>query len=220
VTPAASFNNFYDPTGTAPSTIGIVPFAPLSSGQPLTLGQLATFLNAVNTTALSSGAVTSLATGLSSSVYGIWASNDTGSSGRVGVFATGNPTPTASMPTNVTATYNGSTIGVAGSPSASYAVTGTVQLTATFATGNVTTTISNLQFQNTATNAITNQPNLTGLATISPTMGNQYGGPLSSAALTGTSTGTFYGPAAKETAGVWNVSGGGLTAIGSYGAKQ
>jgi hypothetical protein len=81
----------------------------------------------------------------------------------------------------------------------------------------VTTNISNLQFQSLASNVVTNQPNLAGSATIS---GNQYTGTLSGGSLAGTSTGTFYGPAAAETAGVWKVSGGGTTAIGSYGAKQ
>jgi hypothetical protein len=179
------------------------------------LSSLATALNTVNTTPGQATFVHSTGGNLYSS-YGAWASNDVGT-GRFGVFALGSVTQPSAMPMTGTATYNGSTVGIAASSSASYALNGTVQLQANFATSTVGTAISNMQFQNAATNAITSQPNLIGTATIT---GNQYSGSLVSTTLAGTSTGTFYGPAANETAGVWKAAGGGVTAVGSYGASR
>ena len=181
----------------------------------LSLTDLAVLLNAAVNTPGANG-FTTATSGLSVSTFGIWAANDN-TSGRIGVFAGGTPTPVAAMPTTGTATYNGTTIGAAASSSAAYALAGNAQLVANFSTNTVNTTISNLQFENVSTNQITAQPNLTGTASIT---GNQYKGPLAGGTLSGTSTGTFYGPSAQETAGVWRVSGGGVTAIGSYGAKK
>jgi hypothetical protein len=182
------------------------------------LNLLANILYSVNTNPGSTGYFRSGGNGvsLSYSSYGGWASND-GGTGLFGVFAFGSMTPPASMPVTGTATYSGSTIGIAASATNSYAFNGTVQLQANFANSTVGTTVSNLQFQDTVSNTVTSQPNLTGSATIT---GNQYSGTLSGGTLIGTSTGTFYGPAANETAGVWRAAGGGLTAVGSYGATR
>jgi hypothetical protein len=50
--------------------------------------------------------------------------------------------------------------------------------------------------------------------------GNGYAAALSGGALTGTLNGNFYGPGARETAGVWQASGAGQVWVGSFGAKQ
>src|SRR5262249_26776817 len=146
-------------------------------------------------------------TTLGSSIYGFWAISDSSTGGRVGVFATGNETPAGSVPILGTATYNGSTLGVASSAGAEFALTGTAQLVAHFAAATVTTTLSNLQTENVSTGATGTLTSLTGIQTIA---GNRYTGPLAGGSLSGTLNGTFYGTNAAETAGVWNAAGGGV----------
>ena len=61
-------------------------------------------------------------------------------------------------------------------------------------------------------------PNLSGTGAIS---GNTYAiNNLSGGSLSGTANGTFYGPGANETAGTFQVSGGGTTVIAAFGASQ
>jgi hypothetical protein len=132
------------------------------------------------------------------------------------------------MPASGTATFNGATIGVGGATggSTAYSLVGNAQIIANFATQSVTTnltnlstlilSINNLSTQTISTNAVGSLPNLSGTSTIS---GNAYAGPIAGTGLTGTIKGNFYGPAAQETAGVWQASGGGNAWIGSYGAK-
>lgn len=206
--------NVATPSGTFTQTY--TAFAPLTG---LTLDQFAIELEAVNIGAVPTGFLASQAAQaqtLSFSAYGIWASDDGGGNGRVGVLAIGNETSPAAVPMAGTATYNGTTIGAAASTTAAFALTGTAQIVANFGAGSATTTFSNITTENIATNAIGALPNLTGTSVIA---GNKYTGPLAGGALAGQVNGTFYGPVAQETAGVWNVSGGGLTAIGSFGAK-
>ena len=155
---------------------------------------------------------------LNYAAYGLWASGDTATVGRAGTFAFGNLTPTASVPATGSATFNGTSIGIGGATNGStvYALQGNAQIVANFATQSVTTNLTNLGTQNISTNATGSLPNLTGTSTIS---GNAYAGPIAGTGLSGTINGNFYGPAATETAGVWQASGGGNSWIGSYGAK-
>ena len=155
---------------------------------------------------------------LNYAAYGLWASGDTAASGRAGTFAFGNLTPGASVPTTGSATFNGTTTGVGGATGGStvYALQGNAQIIANFATQSVTTNLTNLGTQNISTNATSSLSNLTGTSSIS---GNAYAGPIAGTGLTGTINGNFYGPAAQETAGVWQANGGGISWIGSYGAK-
>jgi C-lobe and N-lobe beta barrels of Tf-binding protein B len=155
---------------------------------------------------------------LNYAAYGLWASGDTATAGRAGTFAFGNLTPTASVPATGSATFNGTTIGVGGATSGStvYALEGNAQIIANFATQSVTANLTNLSTQNISTNVVGSLPDLSGTSTIS---GNAYAGPITGTGLIGTINGNFYGPAAQETAGVWQASGGGNSWIGSYGAK-
>jgi hypothetical protein len=155
---------------------------------------------------------------LNYAAYGLWASGDTATAGRAGTFAFGSLTPAASVPSTGSATFNGITIGVGGATSGStvYALLGSAQIIANFATQSVTTNLTNLSTQNISTNAVGSLPNLSGTSAIS---GNAYAGTIAGTGLTGTINGNFYGPAAQETAGVWQASGGGNAWIGSYGAK-
>jgi hypothetical protein len=190
----------------------------IAQAPTLTLANLTTVLAAVNATSGVNGFVGGGATlsGLSYSTYGLWAQNN-GASGLFGAIDAGIQTAASSMPRSGSATYNGQTIGAAASGSAAYALTGNVNLAANFANNTINTTISGIQLENTATHAVSSVMNVSGTGAIS---GNHYAGTLAGGTLSGNSVGSFYGPAAQETAGAWRVSGGGLTAIGSYGAKQ
>jgi hypothetical protein len=188
--------------------------SPNTSQLAATLSQIFGFPN-------TSGAVITQSTGaqtLNYAAYGLWASGDTATTGRAGTFAFGNMTPTASVPATGSATFNGTTTGVCGPTSGStvYALQGNAQLIANFSTQSVTTNLTNLSTQNISTNAVSSLPDLSGTSTIS---GNAYAGTISGTSLTGTINGNFYGPAAQETAGVWQASGGGNAWLGSYGAK-
>jgi hypothetical protein len=156
--------------------------------------------------------------GLSSSAYGIWAVSGKTLPGDVGLFAFGNLTPATSVPNTGSATFNGIAIGAGGATNvgATYYLQGNAQIIANFGSQTVTTNLTNFVASSYATTAKTSVPDLTGASTIA---GNAYTGPLSGGGLVGTIKGNFYGPAAQETAGVWQATGGGNTWIGSYGAK-
>ncbi len=193
---------------------------PFYPNVPMT-AQFAPTLTSIFGSPSAPGAVITQSTGAQSlnyAAYGLWAVGDTAAAGRAGTFAFGNLTPAASVPATGTATFNGATIGVGGATSGStvYALQGNAQIVANFATQSVTANLTNLGTQNISTNAIGSLPNLTGTSTIS---GNAYAGPIAGTGLTGTINGNFYGPAALETAGVWQATGGGNSWIGSYGAK-
>jgi len=193
---------------------------PISMNAP-SAAQLVTILRDIFGFPNTNGAVITQTIGaqtLNSAAYGLWASGDNATAGRAGTFAFGNLTPMASVPTTGSATFNGTTTGVGGATGGStvYALQGSAQIIANFATQSATTNLTNLSTQNISTNAVGALPNLSGTSTIS---GNAYSGPIAGTNLTGTINGNFYGPAALETAGVWQASGGGNTWIGSYGAK-
>lgn len=162
--------------------------------------------------------------GLTSSAYGMWAATGKSNPGDAGVFAFGNLTPAASVPTTGSATFNGFTFGAGGAingasatGSSIYSLKGNAQIIANFATQSVTTNLTNFVTGYSSSGSVSGPvPDLTGTSTIS---GNGYTGAISGGGLTGTINGNFYGSAAQETAGVWQASGGGNAWIGSFGAK-
>ena len=188
----------------------------IASFPPLTLGQLAHLLQVVNSTVGAEGFIGE-GPGLSHSAYGLWASNDTSTSGRFGAVALGNPTPLGSMPVSGTGTYQGSTIGAGIDGSGPYALRGNVTMSVNFGTGAATTTINGVQRQNLVTNNMSVGADLVGSGTVSA---NRVATTLSGGGSSGNLNGTFYGPSAQEVAGAWRVTGGGNTAVGSFGAKR
>jgi hypothetical protein len=191
-------------------------YTDIGSLPTLTLGQLSTLLQAVNTTVGAEGFLGE-APGLSYSAYGIWASNDTSTSGRFGAVALGSPTPVGSMPVSGTGTYQGSTLGAGIDGAGPYALRGNVTMSVNFGTGAATTTISGVQRQNLVTNNVSVGADLVGSGTVSA---NRVSTTLSGGGSSGDLNGSFYGPSAQEVAGAWRVTGGGNTAIGSFGAKR
>ena len=190
-----------------------------SFGGGLTLSQLASAIeHVVNAPGVATGAVLQGANlGLNYSTFGAWVSNDGGGSFRVGNFAAGTETLPASVPVMGSASYAGATTGVGGSGGSYFAFTGSAAINANFLTGAVTTTFSSLKTQNLQTNAVGVLPDQTGGGVIA---GNKYSTNIAGGGMIGTANGTFYGPIAQETAGVWTSAGGGTTVIGSFGAHQ
>jgi hypothetical protein len=191
-------------------------YTDISSFPPLTLNQLANLLQVVNTTVGADGFIGE-GPGLSYSAYGLWASNDTATSGRFGAVALGSQTPLGSMPVSGTGTYQGSTLGAGIDGAGPYALRGNVTMSVNFGTGAASTTMSGIQRQHLVTNNVSVGADLTGTGTVS---GNRVTTTLAGGGSSGGLHGTFYGPSAQEVAGAWRVTGGGNTTVGSFGAKR
>jgi hypothetical protein len=188
----------------------------ISSFPPLTLSQLANLLQVVNTTVGAEGFIGE-GPGLSHSAYGVWAQNGTSTSGRFGAVALGSPTLVGAMPLSGTGSYQGSTLGAGIDGAGPYALRGNVTMSVNFGTGAASTTMSGIQRQHLVTNNVSVGADLSGTGTVS---GNRVTTTLAGGGSSGGLHGTFYGPSAQEVAGAWRVTGGGNTAVGSFGAKR
>lgn len=164
-----------------------------------------------------------VANGLSYSTFGDWTTYN-GSNNLVGfgVYSVGSQTPLSSMPTTGTATYSGGAIGavVVNSSGTSYGLSSSsVTLNANFGANSITGTIANISAYSvsnagTAPVGTMNDINLTG-GTIS---GNSFTGSAAASSTPGTAVnitgatgsflGSFYGPAAQEAGGTFNLSSG------------
>lgn len=191
-------------------------YTDVGSSSVLSLGQLANLLQLANSTVGANGFY-SEGEGLSYSTYGLWASNDSASFGRFGAIATGLTTSTSAMPVTGSGTYRGQTIGAGIDGAGPYALRGNIEVAVSFGTRAATTTISGIQRQNLNTNAVSAGANLTGTGSVT---GNRVSTSLAGGGSNGSLVGTFHGPSAEELAGAWRVTGGGNTALGSYGAKR
>lgn len=204
-TPGARFVNVYPPDGSN-----------LTSLPTLSLSQLsAALLLAYNNTG--ANGFVAQAPDLSYSAYGVWATNDTGTAGRIGAIGIGTLTPIASVPTTGSASYVGTTNGAGINAAGPFALTGAVQIGVNFASGAVSTAITGVQQQNITTNVVSAGASLSGTGTVS---GNRLSSTLAGGGTSGVLAGSFYGPAAQEVAGAWRVTGSGSTSIGGFGAKR
>jgi hypothetical protein len=154
---------------------------------------------------------------LESSLFGAWIVHEVGGDFDMGAFAGGKETPLASVPTSGSATYTGPTFGMGATGTNLFALSGSIRIDADFAGQDVTSTISDIATKSIDSGASGTLADLSGSGNIT---GNNYATTLSGGALSGALTGTFYGPNAEETAGVWAVSGGSTTAVGSFDAVQ
>lgn len=174
-------------------------------------------------------------------VYGTWDLDPSSSNTTPlysGTFAGGyfGVAQTASMPTSGSATYTGGATGFIVQPNSTNAsgiagaFYGSSSLTANFASGNVTGSITGINAYQGNTNTLVGTVNDIGLtATIS---GSAYAGTASVTGAAGTAfdisgatgplVGGFYGPAANETAGVFNLTGGTnhVSVTGAFGAAK
>ncbi|WP_407940327.1 transferrin-binding protein-like solute binding protein [Novosphingobium aerophilum] len=175
-----------------------------------------------------SGATTLLINNASVSGYsymsfGAWAGS-TSTAGYINSFHAGSATPAASVPTSGSATYSGTSAGYYSSQSGTVnPVTSDVTLTANFSTRSIIYVASNTQ-------GTVSYPGLNVTGTLSYASGSRtFSGTLTTpqgygtGMLTGTASGSFYGPLGQEVAGafVLNWSSGTVAQyVGSFGAKR
>jgi hypothetical protein len=151
-----------------------------------------------------------------------------GAGGKAGVAET------ASMPTTGTASFSGGAVGYVVKGGTGGEFYGTSTLTANFATGGgtVTGTISNINVYSFNNNTLSGTMNDISINATIAGAGNtkaEYSGTATAQGAAGTAVditgatgplkGAFYGPTAQETAGTFQMSGGGAQVLGSFGAK-
>jgi len=180
--------------------------------------------------------------GLKYADFGIWnispTGNNAGSQTPLYVGAGGGAKAghgeTSTMPTTGSATYTGGAAGYVVKGGTGGEFYGTSSLTANFATGGgtVTGSISNINVYSFNNNALMGTMNSISISATISGAGNsaaEYSGTTSAQAgagtafditgATGSIKGGFYGPSAQETAGTFQMSGGGAQIVGSFGAK-
>lgn len=171
----------------------------------------------------------SLELGWDYQTFGIWMTDDGMGSGIAGTFSLGALTPVSSIPTLGTATYLGATVGhyvdPAGTENLAFAdMTATVDFGARSIGFNTTNT---QQTADLATISANDNLNLSGTLTYAPGV-NQFTGPVTTvgggvgnAPMTGTATGSFYGPAAEEIGGGFSARGAGVSGyMGAFGGRK
>lgn len=135
---------------------------------------------------------------------------------RGGVFHQGFETRPENMPTDITATYSGDTLGVGFHNGEFYDFAGTVNLTANFGSaagsGSVTGEID------TPFHAFDLSADISGNRFTGSTSVREAGRGISGGS--GDVDGRFYGPAAEEAGGTWRHSDGGNFVSGGFGARQ
>lgn len=164
--------------------------------------------------------------------FGMWETGVGTGSGTFGVMTVGAETAGAAVPTTGTYTFTG----VAGgdyvdSSGVDVLAISNMSATTNFATRSIafatTGTITMPSLVAPISYTANNNLNMTGTLTYA-SGSNQFtgaiataGGGTGNAAMNGTATGKFYGPAAQEMGGTFGVTGGGTAAyVGGFGAKR
>jgi len=157
--------------------------------------------------------------------FGAWNQQKTGGSGTISVSSFGQATPGSAVPTSGSATFTGKSSGFYVSP------TGQGSIAAADVTVNANFSTRSLGFNTSATTIARDlkapiaapQLNLSGTLTYSAGT-SAFAGTLTNAGgtMSGSSKGQFYGPAAQELGGVFNLksSTSAEALTGAYGAKR
>ena len=137
-----------------------------------------------------------------------------------GFFVVGKPTDPGNIPTNGTATYSGETSGQA-LDGATY---GVFSATADFQNRQIAVSSSNTMLETVVQNNMSTvtAPQYDFAGTLSYAAGvNQFSGAISNpdSGMTGTATGMFYGPAAEEMGGVFEITNGTAAVKGLFVAN-
>ena len=156
--------------------------------------------------------------------FGNWANSD-GSMLTFGGLVFGIRTPTGAVPKTGTASYAGETVGMLFDKPSGHAfrLTGDVTLAADFLAATVIGNLTNMETRDLQGGALSTWGDLKINATIS---GNTFSGTAGSKDTTladplgGTASGGFFGPAAQEIGGSWNVLSGKEMANGTFVGKK
>lgn len=174
----------------------------------------------------SAAAVDPYAVGLNYQTFGVWARSGAGGGPfTVGTMSIGSPTPGGALPTIGTATYNGAAIGFYVPANGElHAVAAEMSAIANFSARSIAFSTSGTEILSSISGAQTLDPGLNLSGTLTYAAGtNRFDGAITTAnaQLSGNASGRFYGPAAQEIGGVYQLQGGGLESMmGSFGGKQ
>lgn len=123
---------------------------------------------------------------------------------RIGAVSMGNVTPNGSVPGSSTATYNGTSVGQAVVSSRLYDITGQAQMRVDFNSGQFNFSTSNLQaYQNGRSVGTANSLAVTSNGRIS---GTGFSGAILNGGMTGSMSGSFYGPNAEQAGGTYDAT--------------
>ncbi len=156
--------------------------------------------------------------------FGVWETGRANASGTFGAASVGVPTTGSAIPTTGTATFTGLSGGVYidSTGENDYITASSVSADVDFLNRQVVLTTSDTTKVNTisAVESPATDLNMTGILSYTPG-DNSFKGNVSATAMTGSSSGQFYGDNAEELGGVFRLEGVGMeTYIGGYGAKQ
>lgn len=157
---------------------------------------------------------------------GIWTDPD-GMNGIYGAITVGSETPDSGIPASGTVTFNGAGGGFYQDTGNDIHVTqASVTAVANFASRSISISSTGTfrqEYNQTTGNfgSVINDSNLnfTGTLTYSSGTNDLSGTITTSSGLTGPSIGSFYGPDANEIGAAFNLTGGGETFVGAFGAK-
>jgi C-lobe and N-lobe beta barrels of Tf-binding protein B len=165
-----------------------------------------------------------ISSGLSYTQFGDWSQCSAncavagGTASVNGVYVWGDATAPANIPPSGTATYSGF---IAGNYISS-AGTKTQVSGSQGTSGNMTAIVNfgarSISFSTSGTTGGA-ADNMSGTLTYAPNQ-NLFAGTVTSATMTGTAAGRFYGPAAQEIGGVYSLSGGGAGHYGAFIGKK
>jgi hypothetical protein len=158
--------------------------------------------------------------------FGVWQTGPS-TNATFGMMSFGAPTPVSGMPSGLTATYTGRAIGVyTGSGNELFGMAADLSTTVEFDIRRVTfttvnTTLSRANINGPGTDVQRGDLNLSGSATYAAgTAQFAVGVTTQNTQLSGIATGRFYGPAAQEIGGVYQLSGSGQSMGGGFGGKR
>lgn len=161
--------------------------------------------------------------------FGVWTYETNGGvgfrNGNIGAISVGARTPVGALPTIGTAVYSGLAAGLyidsAGVP---FLTAASMSANVNFGTRSVQLSTTGTNLTNLNTSALSSDPGLNLSGALSYLSGsNRFSGNVTTAsgALTGTATGSFYGPFAEEIGGIYSLTGTGPEAMtGGFGGKQ
>jgi C-lobe and N-lobe beta barrels of Tf-binding protein B len=167
----------------------------------------------------------SLPAGFNYQTFGVWDRVTATTAFDAGVFSVGAPTPGSAVPTTGTGNFVGLANGFfIDSTNHAFFTTANMTASANFASQTIAFSTTNTQTVNLSTPSsigIANPGlNLTGNFSY-PAGTNLFVGTVSSAnGMNGSATGRFYGPAAQEIGGMYNLNGSAGSMIGSFGGKR
>ncbi len=171
------------------------------------------------------------ANNLSWTTYGFWTSQDYGAGSSISwsAFVTGYKTPTGSVPTAGTATYNGVAAGrLMTATSNGYLgvgvdwLSGDAMLQADFGSGDISGSLTNMTGPGGAWNSVSLLGAISGGDFTGTTAATSFPATVGSmsGSATGTFAGSFFGPTAQELGAVWTLYDGHSTAIGTIAASH